>query len=93
MTPSQLSLIAETLLAVSLVAACAQTKVGRDDVPAEQAHSGYRECGYEGDHGIYHRVECLRVSLEGVMPPNSRLVSDASASMRRASYSAPQSER
>jgi hypothetical protein len=92
-TPSQLIRIVEAVLVASLLAACAQTKVGKDEVPSERADDGHRTCGYEGDHGIYHRLKCLRVSLEEMMPPNSRLVSDASATARRASYSAPQSER
>jgi hypothetical protein len=93
MTPSYLMQIGEAVLAVSMLAACAQTKIAKDDVPAQRADETYRACDYEGDHGIYHRLKCLRVIFEEMMPPNSRFVSDASASARRASYRAAQSER
>jgi hypothetical protein len=93
MTPSQLTAMGKALLVTLLLAGCAQTEVAKDG--AEERTSGVlAPCGYLGDHDIYYRLGCLRARLEGMMmPPNSRLASDASASARRASYSAPQSER
>jgi hypothetical protein len=91
-TPSQLTVLGTALL-TSLLAACAHTNVVNDGVIEERADGDSAPCGYTRDHDIYSRLNCLRISLERVMPPNSRFVSDASASARRASYSAPQSGR
>jgi hypothetical protein len=91
LTPSQF-MVANVFTAL-LVAACAQTEVAKDGDTQAPVHASAPGCGYQGDHDISTRLRCLGRALEAMMPPNNRLVSDASASARRASYSAPQSER
>ena len=94
MTLSQLTISGTALLMMTLVVGgCTPTKIAKDGDSEQEARSEAARCGYEASHDIYARLECLRISLEAMMPPNSRLVSDAYWSARRASYSAPQSGR
>lgn len=94
MRPSQLAGNPKAMFVVILLAGCAQSEVAKEPAPEEQAGAGLSRCGYVESHDLFDRLRCLRVRLEEMMmPPNSRLVSDTSASARRASYSAPQSER
>jgi hypothetical protein len=93
LAPGQLATIGKALVLTFALAACAQTRLANDGETEQRAQGELTPCHYEGSHDIYERLRCLRARLEGMMPPNSRLVSDASASARRASYSAPQSER
>jgi hypothetical protein len=93
LAPNQFVLIGKALVLTFVLGACAQARVANDGGTEERAEGKFAPCSYDGNHDIYERLKCLRVRLEGMMPPNNRLVSDASASARRASYSAPQSER
>ena len=93
MAPGQLATIGKALVLTFALTACAQSPLLNDEQTEQRAQGEVEPCDYGGSHDIYERLRCLRARLEGMMPPNSRLVSDASASARRASYSAPQSER
>ena len=94
MRPSQLAGSPKAMLVVLLLAGCAQPQLVKEPAPEEQADAGLSRCGYLQSHDLFDRLHCLRVRLEEMMmPPDSRLVSDASASARRASYSAPRSGR
>jgi len=94
MRPSQRAGSPKVMFVVLLLAGCAQPQVAKEPGPEEQADADLSRCGYLQSHDLFDRLRCLRVRLEEMMmPANSRLVSDASASARRASYSAPQSGR
>ena len=94
MVTSQLPTIGKALVLTFALAACAQTRLASDGEAAQRTQGGLAACEYHGSHDIYERLGCLRARLEEMMlPPNSRLVSDASESARRVSNSAPQSER
>jgi hypothetical protein len=93
LAPGQLATIGKALVLMLLLGACAQTRLANDEETEQRVQVEVERCNYEGSHDIYERLRCLRVRLEGMMSPNSRLVSDTSASARPASYSAPQSER
>jgi hypothetical protein len=94
MTPNRRGASTKAMFLVLLLAGCAQPQIAKENAPEEHADAGLGKCGYLQSHDIWYRLRCLRATLDEIMlPPNSRLVSDASASARRASYSAPQSER
>jgi hypothetical protein len=80
MRPSQLAGSPKAMFVVLLLAGCAQPQVAKEPAPEEQADAGLSRCGYLQSHDLFDRLHCLRVRLEEMlMPPNSRLVSDASA--------------
>ena len=89
LAPGHVAAIVKALVLTFALTACAQSPLVSDEETEQRAQGEVEPCDYWASHDIYERLRCLRARLEGMMPPNSRLVSDASASARRASYSAP----